>query len=140
MIFPYSALFKATSWNHPLISMTPSNLQAQSEFILTNSKPEFAYNELVNSRWSEPLESKKVQEKLREYKSRALISFFSFEERDSFYNEVSNLGIDIEKKYNPIPAITISYNLENLIKIDFSHYQIKYVYPIGTKNTQFPRL
>ncbi len=139
MIFPYSALFKATSWNYPLISMTPSNLQAQSEFILTNSKPEYAYNELVNSRWSEPLESKKVQEKLREYKSRALISFFSFEERDSFYNEVSNLGIDIEKKYNPIPAITISYNLENLIKIDFSHYQIKYVYPIGTKKYSIPQ-
>ena len=98
-----------------------------------------AENQLINSRWKYPMESEIIQSKLIEYEDKALLSFFSFEDRNAFQELVKQIGIKVEKIYNPIPAITISYNQEQISNVDFSDFKVKYVYPIGTNSYFVPQ-
>lgn len=91
-----------------------------------------AQNILHDGRWSNPLRTHVVLSNLIDYNNRAMISFFTTEERDLFANEIMKYGIEIERIFKTIPAIVISYEDSFLKQISFNDYEIKYTYPIGT--------
>jgi len=139
LLFPYAALNKVNSNSSQNSFILPSNIQIQSEDSDTSVNLIKAFNNLVDLRWKEPLKAEYVIETLKEYDNRALISFFSFEERDSFCENARIYNVNIDKIYSPIPAITISYNNQKISEIDFSKYSIKYVYPIGSRSFSVPQ-
>ena len=97
-----------------------------------------ADNILHDGRWLNPIDSDVVLSNLKEYSNRAMISFFTTEERDMFIEDASNQGIDIEKSLKSIPAVIMSYEYSFLNLIDFQQYNIKYTYPIGTHSYTVP--
>ncbi len=91
-----------------------------------------AQNILHDQRWSESLRTHVVLSNLVEYDNRAMISFFTTEDRDFFARDAINHGINVERVFKSIPAIIISYIDSFLNQIDFNNFEIKYTYPIGT--------
>ena len=91
-----------------------------------------AQNILHDGKWIKPLSSKEVLSNLIVYNKRAMISFFTVEEKDLFIKEAINQGIHIDCSLKSIPAIIISYENNNLRQINFQEYDIKYTYDIGS--------
>ena len=58
------------------------------------------FNNLVQERWKTPMALGKVKSELTSYDKRALISFFSYEERDQFEVRALENDIEVEKLYN----------------------------------------
>ena len=87
---------------------------------------------LINTYWKKPMKIEEVRDKLGECKNRALISFFSHEERDQFYEDLSDTDIHVSRVYKAIPAISIEYLEDALVTLDFVSYRIKYIYPLGS--------
>ena len=134
LLFPFAVL-----------GTTFSNTESDSLFYIANKDSlevdDFiqAENKLSNSRWKYPMKSEIILSKLIEYENRALLSFFNFEDRNAFQELARLNGIIVEKIYNPIPAITINYNKEQILKINFNEFKVKYVYPIGTNSYFIPQ-
>ncbi|MHA1200773.1 MAG: hypothetical protein ACTSQF_15745, partial [Candidatus Heimdallarchaeaceae archaeon] len=97
-----------------------------------------AQNILHDGRWSKPLRTHVVLSNLLDYSNRAMISFFTNEERDLFAKEAIKHGVEIERIFKSIPAIIISYENSYLKQISFNEYKIKYTYPIGTYSYTTP--
>ncbi len=134
-LFPYAALNKVHSNSSQNNLVLPSSMQIQPD----GENLVKAFNNLVNQRWKEPLKEEYVIETLKEYNNRALVSFFGFEERDTFCQNALKYNIKIDKIYSPIPAVTISYNNQKISEVEFSEYNIKYVYPIGSRSFSVPQ-
>ena len=139
LLFPYATLNKVSSNPRQNSIILQSDIQSEIGDTSTNRNLIKAFNNLINQRWKEPLKANYVIKTLKEYNNRALISFFSFEERDEFCKNALRYNYNIEKIYSPIPAVTISYNNQQISDIDFSQYKIKYVYPIGSRSFSIPQ-
>ncbi|MHA1686531.1 MAG: S8 family peptidase, partial [Candidatus Heimdallarchaeaceae archaeon] len=97
---------------------------------------------MLKDRWKTPLSPTQIYTELYSYKQRrALISFFSFEERKDFISVLSKRGYSaaVERLYSSFPALILSYSKIDLRSIDFSQFRIKYTYPIGTKGFTIPQ-
>ncbi|MHA1953734.1 MAG: S8 family serine peptidase [Candidatus Heimdallarchaeaceae archaeon] len=93
----------------------------------------------IDTFWKKPMKIEEVNDKLGECKNRALISFFSHEERDKFYEELSDTDIHVSRVYKAIPAISIEYLEDELATLDFESYRIKYIYPLGSYSYYAPQ-
>jgi len=91
-----------------------------------------AQNVLHDERWVKPMETQVVLSNLKMYNKRAMISFFTEEEKENFITEAMIQGVEIDSSLKSIPAVIISYQNSDLNQIDFNNYKIKYTYPIGT--------
>ena len=97
-----------------------------------------ANNALSNKKWLKSLDTHVVVSNLLKYNNRALISFFTQEERNRFACEAEIQGINVERILKAIPAIIINYEDNLLNQINFNNYAIKYTYPIGTYDYLIP--
>jgi len=138
LLFPFSTLNSVLAQNTISSQDMPSYFEDLSDLLNSNLDKGKATN-MLEERWKEPMNSESVRTKLMEFNNRAFISFFSFEERDSFQEYVVRNGLFIEEVNKVIPAITVIYNLNQISKLNFDEYRIKYVYPIGTNSYSVPQ-
>lgn len=138
-----------------LIPLIISSLTVQANFVVQNnssySTPQYddsatswsiKAKNMLYDRWKTPLTEKQILKELYSYQAkRALISFFSLNEREKFMTSLANTGLGslIKHVYQSFPALILSYSLTDLESINFSHYKIKYTYPIGTKSFTVPQ-
>ncbi|MCE7738038.1 MAG: S8 family serine peptidase [Candidatus Heimdallarchaeota archaeon] len=98
-----------------------------------------ASNILEDQRWKFPMEQNQIYKDLMKFDGRAMISFFSFDERDMFIENTMKSGTLIERTFKSIPAVSIIYTEETLQQLGFNNLRVKYVYPIGTYDFQIPQ-
>lgn len=137
-LFPFSTLNSVLAQNTSSMQDMPSYFEDLSELMKSNLDKGTVSN-MLKDRWKEPMSSKSVKTKLMEFNNRAFISFFSFEERNSFQEYATRNGLFIEKVNKVIPAITIIYNSNQISELDFDDFRIKYIYPIGTNSFSVPQ-
>ncbi len=138
LLFPFSTLNSVLAQNTSNSQDIPSYFEDLSNLLSSNLDKGEATN-MLKERWNEPMSSKSVKTKLMEFNNRAFISFFSFNERNSFQDYAASNGLLIEEVNKVIPAITVIYNLNQISKLNFNDYRIKYVYPIGTNSFSVPQ-
>ncbi|MCG3224600.1 MAG: S8 family serine peptidase, partial [Candidatus Heimdallarchaeota archaeon] len=138
LLFPFSTLNAVVAQNTNDSQDMPSYFEDLSNLLKSNLDKGKATN-MLEERWKEPMSSKSVATKLMEFNNRAFISFFSFEERNSFQEYATRNGLFIEEINKVIPALTIIYNSNQISKLDFDDFRIKYVYPIGTNSYSVPQ-
>ncbi|MBY9000411.1 MAG: S8/S53 family peptidase [Candidatus Heimdallarchaeota archaeon] len=138
LLFPFGALNSLLAQDTNNTSDMPSYFDDLTS--LLNSKLD--KGEVVNmleERWKEPISSQSVKTKLMEFNNRAFISFFSFDERNEFRDYAEINGLNIEDVNKVIPAITIAYTKDQVSKLSYDDYRIKYVYPIGSNSYTVPQ-
>jgi hypothetical protein len=138
LLFPFSTLNAVVTQNTNNSQDMPSYFEDLSNLLKSNLDKGKATN-MLEERWKEPMSSKSVTTKLMEFNNRAFISFFSFEERNSFQEYATRNGLFIEEINKVIPALTIIYNSNQILKLNFDDFRIKYVYPIGTNSYSVPQ-
>ena len=138
LLFPFSTLNAVVAQNTNDSQDMPSYFEDLSNLLKSNLDKGKATN-MLEERWKEPMSSKSVATKLMEFNNRAFISFFSFEERNSFQEYATRNGLFIEEINKVIPALTIIYNSNQILKLNFDDFRIKYVYPIGTNSYSVPQ-
>ncbi len=138
LLFPFSTLNSILAQNTTNSQDMPSYFEDLSDLLNSNLDKGKATN-MLEERWKEPMSSKSVRTKLMEFNNRAFISFFSFEERDSFQEYSVKNGLVIEEVNKVIPAITVIYNSNQISKLNFNEFRIKYIYPIGTNSYSVPQ-
>ncbi len=138
LLFPFSTLNAVVAQNTNNSQDMPSYFEDLSNLLKSNLDKGIATN-MLEERWKEPMSSKSVATKLMEFNNRAFISFFSFEERNSFQEYATRNGLFIEEINKVIPALTIIYNSNQILKLNFDDFRIKYVYPIGTNSYSVPQ-
>ncbi len=94
---------------------------------------------IENSYWQRPMKEKEIWSKFSECENKALISFFSAEDRDQFLEDVIYSKIQITKVYKSIPAASIEFTEDSLATFNFGSYDIKYIYPLGSHNYFAPQ-
>ncbi len=137
-LFPFSTLNSVLAQNTSSTQDMPSYFEDLSDLLKSNLDKGTVTN-MLKERWKEPMSSKSVKTKLMEFNNRAFISFFSFEERDSFQEYATRNGLFIEDINKVIPAITVIYNSNQISELDFDDFMIKYIYPIGTNSYSVPQ-
>ncbi len=137
-LFPFSTINSVLAQNTDNTQDMPSYFEDLSDLLKSNLEKGKATN-MLKERWKEPMSSKSVKIKLMDFNNRAFISFFSFEERNSFQEYATRNGLFIEEVNKVIPAITIIYNSNQISNLNFDDFRIKYVYPIGTNSYSVPQ-
>ncbi|MHA1829329.1 MAG: S8 family peptidase, partial [Candidatus Heimdallarchaeaceae archaeon] len=94
---------------------------------------------LLKTRWTKPMESTDIINKLTSFGDEALLSFFNYNYRKLFIQDISSTEIQLTRVYKSIPAVAIRYNESSLFSIDFTKYEIKYAYHLGSKKYYAPQ-
>jgi serine protease AprX len=98
-----------------------------------------ASNVLETQRWKAPMSYNQIYKSLIDYKGKIMISFFSFDERESFIENSFDCDINIERIFKTIPAISFSYTDQVLHQLNFDNLRVKYTYPIGEYEFRIPQ-
>jgi subtilisin family serine protease len=126
-------------------SLTGYQMNASTLFNSSTSSDETIFsitkasNILESQRWKFPMDQNQIYKDLMKFNGRAMISFFSFEERDMFIENIMKSGTLIERIFKSIPAVSIVYTGENLQQWGINNIRVKYVYPIGTYDFHIPQ-
>ncbi len=138
LLIPFALISSISAQNQVNNNLIP---EIYSNFI-DNGEDSLGFvrsSDLIDSYWKKPMKVEEVLDKLEECMSRALFSFFSHEERDQFYEDLSDTDIQVSRIYKAIPAISIEYLEDALTNIDFESYKIKYIYPLGSYSYYAPQ-
>ncbi|MCG3221125.1 MAG: S8 family serine peptidase, partial [Candidatus Heimdallarchaeota archaeon] len=138
LLIPFALISSISAQNQVNNNLIP---EIYSSFI-DNGEDSLGFvrsSDLIDSYWKKPMKVEEVLDKLEECMSRALFSFFSHEERDQFYEDLSDTDIQVSRIYKAIPAISIEYLEDALTNIDFESYKIKYIYPLGSYSYYAPQ-
>ncbi|MCE7747414.1 MAG: S8 family serine peptidase [Candidatus Heimdallarchaeota archaeon] len=139
LILPLPMLYQTNA------SLTGYQMNASTLFNSSTSSDETissitkASNILENQRWKFPMDHNQIYKDLMKFNGRAMISFFSFEERDMFIENTMKSGTLIERIFKSIPAVSIAYTKEALQQLGINNLRVKYVYPIGTYDFHIPQ-
>jgi serine protease AprX len=94
---------------------------------------------IMDSYWQRPMKIVEIWDKISVCKNRALISFFTFEERDLFMEHLSGTDVSISRIYRSIPAISVEFDKGDFANFEFESFDIKYIYPLGSYNYYAPQ-
>ena len=139
LILPLPMLFQTNA------SLTSYQVNTSTVFNSSTNSDETSFsiikasNVLEDQRWKFPMKQNQIYADLMKFDGRAMISFFSFEERDMFIENTMVSGTLIERTFKSIPAVSIVYNRETLQQLRFNDLRVKYVYPIGTYDFHIPQ-
>ncbi|MHA1304318.1 MAG: S8 family serine peptidase, partial [Candidatus Heimdallarchaeaceae archaeon] len=130
-----------STYNNSLGSVFEYDIQSNSYSILDISNELNIKAESLDSfsKWTIPLSTYKIIEGLEKAEGKAIISFFTFTERDQALDLLEKQGISIENVYRSIPAVKISYTSPQISNIDFSPLRVKYVSQIGKEVFSLPQ-
>ena len=138
LLVPF-ALINSISAQNQDIEYLGANIQSSLIDVEGNDLGFVKSANIENSLWQRPLKEKEIWSKFSECENKALISFFSFEDRNQFQEDLLFSNIYVTKIYKSIPAVSIGFTADSLSTFDFSSYDVKYIYPLGSYNYYVPQ-
>lgn len=133
LVSPLTILFTNGVGNTASNASEPIQIQYENEVTQARS---FQYRP---NPWKRGLTAFEVENALKKYNGKAIMSFENFLIRDKIIQEFYKQSITIRYTFKSIPAVKISYTNEHIHLLSSFHSYLKYINPLGVGYYTYPQ-